>query len=316
MADVVPGMDGAADYAARGGSMGAILGRYGNIIGHGRFDLGGRTHHLDRNLGPHTMHGGGDNFGQRIWAARRLGEHAVALRLVSPDGDLGWPGRVAAQVVYRLTGHGGLSIEMTAVPDRDTYLNLIFHGYWNLAGHAAGDVHDHILRIEADDYTPKDTSKLPTGERRPVVGTPLDFRVAKPIGRDIAATGRGYADNFCLRRADGRRVVPAARLLDPESGRALTLATDQPGMQVFTGNAWTDLQGKGGAIYQRHSAVALETQLFPNTPNVPAFAPRSIGAGEIYRHRMRFRFLALRKGDHAGFLAADPASNRQTQAVG
>jgi aldose 1-epimerase len=162
-------------------------------------------------------------------------------------------------------------------------------------------VHDHLLKIEADRYTPKNSDGLPTGELLPVEGTPFDFRSPKPIGADLAATGRGYAQNLCLRDFRKGHVRTVARLLDPGSGRALSLGTDQPGLQLFTANSWADLRGKGSAVYQAHDAVALETQLYPNTPNTPAFAPRLVRAGDVYRHRMIVGFHATGRLEGSDF---------------
>jgi aldose 1-epimerase len=307
LADVVPGFDNTADYIDRAGSIGAVLGRYANRIGYGRIELHGRSYELSRNDGAHAMHGGQGHFGTRFWQGQYLGGDAVRLTLSSPDGDQGWPGNVEAAVVYRLTDGPALEIEMTAVSDQDTYLNLIFHGYWNLAGHGSGTVCDHLMMIAADYFTPRGSDDLPTGLLESVEGTPLDFRTAKPIGRDIAATGKGYVHNLCLNDHREGVVRPVVRLLDPASGRAIDIATDQPGLQVFTGNSWSGLAGKAGALYRAHDAIALETQLYPNTPNTPSFNPVPVRAGEMYRHRMLIGFHALEPRDYAAFLEGKQA---------
>lgn len=304
LADIVPGFDTARDYAVRGGTMGAVLGRYGNRIGDGRLSIAGKTYELSRNDGSHTMHGGLGHFGTRRWQGRQEGPHSIVLELTSEDGDQGWPGRMQARVAYTLTANAELYIDMQAVCSHDTFINLLFHGYWNLKGHATGPMTDHILRVAADYYTPKGADGLPTGELRSVEGTPFDFRNPKPVGADISATGRGYAHNLCLRDDRGGECRPVAWLLDPESGRALTIETDQPGLQVFTANSWSDLPGKDGAIYQAHGGLALETQLYPNTPNTPSFAPRLVGAGETYHHRMVIRFEAFEAERQAQFFEA------------
>lgn len=300
-ADIVPGFSRTSDYAERGGTMGAVLGRYGNRIGHGRITIHGVVYELSRNDGEHTMHGGAGHFGTRRWRGRHHGPHAVILDLMSEDGDQGWPGSMRASVTYALTEDARLCIDMQAVCEHDTYINMLFHGYWNLAGHGSGTVHDHLLKIAADAYTPKDEDGLPTGELAGVDGTPFDFRVAKRIGADIASTGRGYVHNLCLRTDRPGQLRPVAWLLDPRSGRAIELQTDQPGLQVFTANSWVNLPGKDGATYHAHSALALESQLFPNTPNIPAFSPQLVQAGAIYRHRMVIRFDAQAPGDYGAF---------------
>lgn len=301
LADIVPGFDTASDYAERGGTMGAVLGRYGNRIGHGRIRIGDTTYQLSRNDGNHTMHGGLGHFGTRWWRRVQHRPDAVVLELSSADGDQGWPGAMQARVVYTLTEKAELHIEMQAVCDHDTYLNMLFHGYWNLAGHAAGSIEDHVLKVAADYYTPKGADGLPTGELLSVADTPFDFRRPKSVGADIAATGQGYAHNLCLNDQRDRRCRPVAWLLDPQSGRAMTLATDQPGLQLFTANSWANLPGKDGTTYRAHSGLALETQLYPNTPNTPAFAPQLVRAGETYRHRMVISFQALAAEHQARF---------------
>ena len=303
VADVVPGFDRTSDYVARGGTMGAVLGRYGNRIGHGSIAIHGRRYALSRNDGEHTMHGGAGHFGTRQWRGAYDGPASIVLDLVSGDGDQGWPGTMTARVRYTITENAELRIDMEAVCEHDTYINMLFHGYWNLAGHGSGVVHDHVLKLAADHYTPKGEDGLPTGDLVAVEGTPFDFRRAKRVGADIAAAGRGYAHNLCLRDFQPGHVRPVAWLLDPGSGRALTLKTDQPGLQVFTANSWANIEGKDGAIYQAHNGLALETQLYPNTPNVPAFFPRLVPAGEIYRHRMVVGFRAIRPAEVGDFFA-------------
>ena len=304
LADVVPGFDRTADYVERGGTMGAILGRYGNRIGGGRISIHGKEYQLSKNSGADTMHGGAGHFGTRWWRGAYDGPYAVALDLESPDGDQGWPGTMLARVTYSLTANAELKINMEAVCDHDTYLNMLFHGYWNLAGHSSGSVLGHMLKVAAQRFTPRGENGLTTGELRSVNGSPFDFRSPKTLGLDIAATARGYVDNLCLDGYQNGMLRTVAWLLDPESGRALTLKTDQPGLQLFTANSWSDLEGKEGAIYQAHSAVALETQHYPNTPNTPAFSPTLVRAGETYRHQMIVKFCAVSPQDKAQFFSA------------
>ncbi len=298
LADVVHGFDTPADYVARGGSTGAICGRYGNRIGYGRFTLDGVTYNVSVNDPPHCLHGGFKQYAKVRWTGEAMpGENAVRFTHLSPDGDEGFPGNLRAEVVYQLGEGGALSIEMSATTDRATYVNLIYHGYWNLGGHAAGSIHDHLMQADAPGYLPKDHVNLPTGEIADVAGTPFDFRRPKPIGRDIAALGAGYDHNLCLEQGG------AVRLLDPKSGRALVLTTDQPGVQMFTANAWKGVAGKDGATYDAHGGVAFETQAYPNTPNIPAFEPVPLRPGDTYRHRMDITFRALEPGGYEGFFA-------------
>lgn len=293
IADVVPGFDRSSDYMERGGTIGAVLGRYGNRIGYGRIRIHDTTYQLSRNDGDHTMHGGAGHFGTRWWRGAFRGPHSAVLELTSENGDQGWPGEMRAWVAYTLTDQADLVIQMSAVCDQDTYVNMLFHGYWNLGGHASGSVADHLLNVAADRYTPKGDDGLPTGELRNVADGPFDFRTPKRLGADLAATGRGYAHNLCLRGYQEGHCRPVAWLLDPVSGRALILETDQPGLQIFTANSWSNLSGKDGAVYQAHSALALESQQYPNTPNTPSFAPKLLRAGATYNHRMVVKFRAL-----------------------
>ncbi len=288
LADIVPGFDSPADYIDRGGSMGAICGRYGNRIAHGRIEVEGHPFQLSVNAPPHCLHGGFNHFGRHFWQGVALpDENAVRLTLVSPDGDEGWPGTLSCEVVYRLEGRR-LHIEMTCSTDRTTYVNLIFHGYWNLSGHASGSIADHLLQVAAQRYTPKNALNVPSGEYASVEGTPADFRTLRPIGTHLAELpSGGYDHNLCLDHpADG----PDMRLVDPSSGRSLTITTNQPGVQLFTANNWSNVNGKQGAVYQAHAGIALETQAHPNTPNTPSFDPVPLRPGEIYSHTLIVEF--------------------------
>jgi aldose 1-epimerase len=304
VADVALGFDTAEDYAARGGSTGAICGRYGNRIAGARFELDGHVYDLSVNEPPNHLHGGFRQFAKQVWRGEALpADNAVRLTLQSRDGDEGYPGNLQAAVTYAVDG-ANLRISMQAVSDRDTYVNLIFHGYWNLAGHACGSVGDQLLQVAAQDYLPLSADKIPTGERRAVANSPFDFRQPKAIGRDIASVAPGYDHNLCIDDYAPGMVRPALRMLDPNSGRAMELSTDQPGMQFYTANQWTKpASAKSGAIYHAHQGAAFETQAFPNTPNMPAFGGHPLRAGETYRHEMVIRFAALVPGDFGDFFA-------------
>lgn len=291
-ADVVPGLDSAEDYRQRGGTMGAIVGRYANRISGGRVMLDGVEHVLERNDGAHVMHGGAGNFSTLDWQGEQLADNALRLRLTSPDGDQGWPGQVEASVDYRLDAANVLEIEMRAVSDRTTWLNMLFHGYWNLGGHGSGSVLDHQLQIAADHYLPKTEKGLPTGEILLVEDTPFDFRQPRTLGAERARLPAFYGHNLCLSGHRHGVLAPAATLTDPVSGRSLTLQTDQPGLQLYTANQWKGIAGKEGAVYGPQDAVALESQLYPNSPNMPTFNPAPLLAGQPYRHRMRIAFSA------------------------
>ena len=297
--DVVPGLESDDDYRQRGGTMGAVVGRYANRISGGTIAIGDQTYQLSQNDHPHTMHGGAENFSNSVWCGEYTSGNSVRLRLTSPDGDQGWPGNVQSCVDYRLNDAGELSIDMSATSDQDTYLNMLFHGYWNLGGHSEETVLGHWLKIAADFYLPKSPQGIPTGEIATVADTPFDFTRGKLIGTDFNRLKGGYGHNLCLRNFQPGKLVPALLLVDPESGRAFTLHTDQPGLQLYTANQWSEIAGKAGALYKAHAAVALESQLYPNSPNTPTFNPVPVRAGEVYRHRMVFSFHALQPDEFA-----------------
>lgn len=288
--DVVTGFDFEEDYHKRGGTMGAIVGRYANRISNGSVEIGERVFHLNRNDGAHTMHGGADNFSNTLWRGEYIDRNTVRLTIESADGDQGWPGNVKAQVEYALDDDRRLTITMSAKADQDTYLNMLYHGYWNLGGHQCESVLSHQLKIAGDFYLPKSPVGVPTGEVLKVADTPFDFTRGKLIGAEFEQLGAGYGHNICLRNYRPGKMAPALVMADPESGRAFTLSTDQPGLQLYTANQWSEFVGKENAMYRRHSAVALETQLYPNSPNTPTFNPTPLRRGDTYTHRMKFDF--------------------------
>lgn len=292
--DIVLGYDDPADYVTKPGNAGAICGRHANRLSNARFELNGKTYEVTPNLGVHHLHGGSPGFGKRLWSAHPHPEdRSVEFRLHSPDGEQGYPGRLEASTTYRLADDGTLSIVMRATTDRATVVNLVYHGYWNLAGHQSGSVEGQMLRIAADSYTVVSPEKIPTGEIAPVLGTAFDFTHYQKIGCHIAdawPTG-GYDHNFCHTDYDGSMRL-SAEAYDPISGRALTIRSNQPGVQFYTANHFADTPtpGKGGAIYQRYAGFALETQNFPNAPNVPNFPSSVLRPGDVYDHRMEIAF--------------------------
>ncbi|WP_230532318.1 aldose epimerase family protein [Microvirga roseola] len=296
--DIVLGYDDIESYTRYRGSAGAICGRYANRIADAQFSLDGHTYVLSPNEPPSHLHGGFRGFNKRVWTAEADSSgHAVRMTLVRPDGDEGYPGEVRASATYRLlVDEPALEIVMEAATDRPTIVNMAYHGYWNLAGHGSGSIRDQHLMIEADCYTPVGPGKIPTGEIAPVAGTAFDFRTAKPIGAMIDDTSQlpeaGYDHNFCL-NSEGGAFRRAARAVDPQSGRGLEIWTDQPGVQFYTANHFEKQPaiGKGGAAYGKHAGFALETQIYPNAPNVPHFPSAVLRPGETYRHRMRIPFL-------------------------
>ncbi|WP_138734174.1 aldose epimerase family protein [Modestobacter excelsi] len=280
---------------------GALIGRYGNRIAGGTFELDGQTYQLPLNNNDNTLHGGTQGFDTKVWSATPVGDRDVAaleLTLVSPDGDMGFPGTLTTTVTYSLDDEERLSVHYEATTDAPTVVNLTNHTYWNLSGEGSGTIYDHELQLNASGYTPVDEELIPTGEIAPVAGTPFDFREPTPIGARIREDdqqllyGQGYDHNWALDRVDnGARegsdsedaLEPAARLFDPDSGRTLTIETTEPGIQFYSGNFLDGtLVGTSGRIYRQSDGLALETQHFPDSPNQPQFPSTVLRPGETY----------------------------------
>lgn len=300
-ADVVLGYDEPQQYLDEPQFFGATVGRYANRIAHGRFKLDGETYQLPVNDGQNHLHGGPRGLDKVVWtlAEAESGSPARAvLTYVSPDGDMGYPGRLEITAIYSLDDDNALAIEYRARTDAPTIVNVTNHSYFNLGG-ATGDesVMDHLLTLHADRFTPVDATLIPTGEKRPVAGTPFDFRTVKPIGRDIRegedeqlAFGRGYDHNYIVNGTPGE-LRPAARLEDPASGRAMELLVTAPGVQFYSGNFLDGTTiGKGGRIYRQGDALCLEPQVFPDSPNRPKFPSARLDPGETYTNTMVLRF--------------------------
>lgn len=300
LADVVLGFDDLASYVATNTFFGATCGRYGNRIKDGRFILDGTDHQVDRNEGPNHLHGGRNGFDRKNWnAVADEGLNAVIFTMVSPDGEQGFPGTVHLNATYRLGDDNVLDIRMCGISDKPTILNAVHHTYWNLAGQGSGDVRDQSLKLHADFYTPVDAELITTGEVLAVAGTAFDFRVARSIGADIDSlqdvgtgdlVGGGYDHNWCL-NGTGRGLRPCARVVDPASGRGFELHTNEPGVQLYTGGYLDkSVIGKAGLPYCRYAGFTFETQKFPNAPNFAHFPSSAVYPGEVYDHRMAFRF--------------------------
>ncbi len=295
--DVVLGFDEASGYQSpaflkSGPYFGALIGRYGNRIKGGQFALGGHAYTLAKNNGPNALHGGKKGFDKMIWDAtpgRSAAGQTLTLHLLSKDGEEGYPGNLAVTVAYTLTDDSALRIDYTATTDQPTVLNLTNHAYFNLNHGASKDVLAHVVTLPADRYTVVDATLIPTGELRPVKGTPFDFTAPHAIGERIGQVPGGYDHNWVLNAAPGPH--PAATVYDPASGRTLEVSTDQPGVQFYTGNFLDgSLKGHGGTVYGQHAGFCLETQHFPDSPNQPKFPSTVLKPGETYRTTSEYKF--------------------------
>ncbi len=298
LADVVLGDATLAATLAKPQYFGTIVGRFANRIAHGKFKLDGRDYSVPTNDGPNTLHGGTRGFDKVVWEVVDAKPDRVTLRYVSPDGDQGYPGKLTVTATYALEGDGRLAIEYRATTDAPTIVNLSNHAYWNLSGEGSGTAMDQELTIAADAYTPVDETLIPTGEVTPVAGTVFDFRTPKPIGRDLRngseaqlLRGRGYDHNWVVSRKPAKQAREVARVHDPRSGRVMTLASAQPGLQFYSGNFLDGTTvGKSGRVYRQGDAFVLEPQLFPDTPNQPSFGSARLAPGQQYVNRMVYRF--------------------------
>ena len=283
--DVVLGYDDVRGYESGSLYFGATVGRVANRIGGGTFELNGKTYTLTQNDGPNTLHGGRDYYDKRMWKVEEADDSHVTLALFSPDGDQGFPGAVTIRVTYTLTDENEIKIHYHAVPEEDTLLNLTNHSYFNLSGHASGLVLDQEVMICADAYTEADAQSIPTGRLIPVEGTPMDFRVRKPIGRDIEADdqalifGQGYDHNWVLNGSGYRQ---AAAMYSAETGIEMKVYTDLPGMQFYTSNFIVQETGKEGAVYRKRQAACFESQYFPDSVHKEQFEGPVVRAGVSY----------------------------------
>ena len=294
MGDIVLGFDNLEDYVKAPFFMGALIGRYANRVAHGRFALNGVEYTLAKNNGANSLHGGNRGFDKVVWAAREL-NGALELTYVSKDGEEGYPGELAVRVVYTV-GAGELRIDYFAETSKDTVVNLTNHSYFNLAGEGSANVLDHVVRLNAARFTPVDAGLIPTGELRPVEGTPFDFRKPVAIGARIDQAeeqmerGCGYDHNFVVDGA-ASTLRAAARVTEPASGRMLEVSTTEPGIQLYTGNFLDGTAvGKSGKAYGRRSGFCLETQKYPDSPNHPDFPTATLRAGEKFTSTTVYRF--------------------------
>lgn len=298
--DVVLGYDSLGGYETNKAYLGAIIGRYGNRIAHGKFTLDGVAYNLAHNDGDNSLHGGVQGFNKKVWEAKDVSTKAAAaleLTYVSKDGEEGYPGNLSVKVVYILTDQNELKIDYTAATDKDTVTNLTNHSYFNLAGAGSGDILGHEVTILADRFTPVDATLIPTGELRSVQGTPFDFRKPVAVGARINQDdqqlkfGRGYDHNWVLNSGGKDGPSLAARVYEPNSGRVLEVLTTEPGIQFYTGNFLDGtIHGKGDKVYNYRSGFCLETQHFPDSPNHPKFPSTVLKPGKPYRTTTVFKF--------------------------
>jgi aldose 1-epimerase len=300
LADIVLGHDKAEGYMPNPPFLGAIVGRYANRIANGTFTLDGKTYTLPKNDGPNTLHGGiTRTFDKVLWDGEPLkGKNGVAFTYLSKDGEEGFPGNLKVTVTYTLTDSNELVIDYTATTDKATPINVSQHSYFNLKGEGNGDILDHEIMINADKFTPVDKNLIPTGELRPVKGTPFDFTSSTKIGARIEDTyeqmvlGHGYDHNFVINRK-GAGMILAARVYEPTTGRVLEVTTTQPGVQFYTGNFLDGtVTGKEGHVYKHRYGFCLETQHFPDSPNHPDFPSTILKPGEKFHQTTAFKFSA------------------------
>lgn len=297
MGDVVLGYRDEESYLADGPCAGKIPGRFANRIDGGRFILDGKEYQLVKNHPDYQLHGGPDGFSNRLWKASQISDTEVVLTLDSPDGDQGYPGNMHVEATYTWGEDNSLTLSIKATTDAPTILNLTNHTYWNLDGEDSGSILDHVLKLNASRWLATSEALIPTGELAPVEGTPMDFRTAKPIGRDIKADfpalkyGKGYDNCWVLDGAPGLKL--AAELSSAASGRRLEIWTDQPAAQVYTGN-WLDGSplSKSGRSYRDYDGVAIECQGFPDAPNHPDFPSCVLRPGETYSRTIIFKLSA------------------------
>jgi len=306
LADITLGYDDAASYVTNPNFWGQTVGRYANRIAGGTFVLDGKTYRLPLNDKTNSLHGGTKGFDKAVWRITDVksgAQASVTMTLTSPDGDQGYPGKLDATVTYSMDDKGALTIDMGAVTDAPTIVNMTNHALFNLSGEgSAGGIYAHRMTIPARRFTPVNAALIPTGELKPVAGSVFDFTQGRVIGEGIRdgrdaqiAIGRGYDHNFALDKGLTAEPQLAARVEDPASGRVLEVLTTEPGVQFYTGNFLVGtFVGKRGHVYRMGDGLALEPQKFPNTPNQPAFGSARVDPGKPYHHRMIYRVSVAR----------------------
>jgi aldose 1-epimerase len=296
MGDVVLGLDNLADYIKESPFFGALIGRYGNRIARGKFTLNGQQYTLATNNYPNALHGGTKGFDKVVWEPTILtGPEGPGLKLtyLSKDGEEGYPGNLSVAVVYTLTDDNALKVEYTATTDKDTVVNLTQHSYFNLAG--KGTILNHVVMMPADKFTPVDSTLIPTGELKPVSGTPFDFRTPTAIGARINQDdeqlkfGKGYDHNWVINKPMGQMGL-MARVTEPTTGRVMEVLSTEPGLQFYSGNFLDGtLKGKG-RVYEFRSGFCMEPQHYPDSPNKPEFPSVVLKPGQTYHNTIVYKF--------------------------
>ena len=300
MGDVVLGFKSIADYQkAKTPFHGCIIGRYGNRIAKGNFELDGTSYQLPINNNENHLHGGPEGFHNQVWEVVSADDNSIVMTYLSKDGEMGYPGNLSVEVTYAINDKNELLIAYKATTDKATPINLTNHAFFNLAGQAKGSINDHLLMLNADHFTPVDEGLIPLGEIRSVAGSPFDFRRAKTIGQDLnqQATdtqlryGGGYDHNFVLNKVAEGNLDLAARVVDPKSGRQMDVYTEEPGIQFYGGNFMDggDI-GKYRNPFDYRGSFALETQHYPNSPNQDNFPNTILQPGETYQTQSIYRF--------------------------
>ena len=298
--DVVLGFKSIDDYlSANGPYHGALIGRVGNRIAKGKFKLGSETYSLPINNNENHLHGGPEGFNNQVWEVKAADDSSITMNYFSSDGEMGYPGNLDVEVMYSLNDENELLITYKATTDKSTPVNLTNHAFFNLAGEANGTINDHLLKLNADHFTPVDKTLIPLGENRSVEGTPFDFRTPKTIGRDLNLQetdlqmeyGGGYDHNFVLNKEKDGEMSLAAYVIDPKSGRRMDIFTEEPGIQFYGGNFMdgSDI-GKYGKKFLYRESFALETQHFPDSPNQPSFPNTILNPGEVYQSKSVYKF--------------------------
>jgi aldose 1-epimerase len=291
--EITLGFDSLEGYLAQHPYFGALVGRFANRIAAGKFELDGKQYTLACNeKGRNHLHGGRAGFDKRVWRAKELlekNEAGVRFSYTSPDGEEGYPGRLEVTVTYSLNEANELSFDYRAEATKATPINLTNHTYWNLSGPGSGAIYGHLLSLNCSYYLAVNEQLIPTGEVLPVEGTALDFREQKAIGRDMGQLPTGYDHCFIADRK-GQRLESIGRLFDPSSGRGFELATTKPAVQLYTGNFLDGIRGAAGKVFDKHSALCLETEYYPDAPNRPEFPPAVLRPGDTYAHTTVHRF--------------------------